>query len=184
MGLKTGGSHIMAAKTHSSLLLETTPVSTTHHILTPSSCLLRAPSQGSLSAPGTQRSWENSSCEEGETGVWGTNVYLPVTPLSLLCFSFCVCRCATPSSLLYSQNLAQCPEHSRCSVSEVQVARLCLTLCNPMDYTVWISPGQNTGVGSLSLRQWFFLTQGLNQGLLHCRWILYQLSYHGSPGAQ
>jgi len=22
----------------------------------------------------------------------------------------------------------------------------------------------------------------LNQGLLHCRWILYQLSYWGSPG--
>ena len=26
-----------------------------------------------------------------------------------------------------------------------------------------------------------FLTQGLNPGLLHCRWILYQLSYQGSP---
>ena len=26
-----------------------------------------------------------------------------------------------------------------------------------------------------------FLTQELNQGLLHCRRILYQLSYQGSP---
>ena len=26
-----------------------------------------------------------------------------------------------------------------------------------------------------------FLTQGLNQGLLHCRWILYHLSHRGSP---
>ena len=34
-----------------------------------------------------------------------------------------------------------------------------------------------TGVGSLSLLQWIFLTQELNQGLLHHRWILYQLSY-------
>ena len=34
-----------------------------------------------------------------------------------------------------------------------------------------------TGVGSLSLLQWIFPTQELNQGLLHCRWILYQLSY-------
>ena len=40
-------------------------------------------------------------------------------------------------------------------------------------------PGKpkNTGVGSLSLLQWIFLTQESNQGLLHCRWILYQLSY-------
>ena len=38
-----------------------------------------------------------------------------------------------------------------------------------------------TGVGSLSFFQWIFLTQELNQGLLHCRWILYQLSYQGSP---
>ena len=40
---------------------------------------------------------------------------------------------------------------------------------------------QNTGVGSLSLLQWIFLTQESNWGLLHCRWILYQLSYQGSP---
>ena len=36
---------------------------------------------------------------------------------------------------------------------------------------------KNTGVGSLSLLQRIFLTQELNQGLLHCKWILYQLSY-------
>ena len=40
---------------------------------------------------------------------------------------------------------------------------------------------KNTGVGSLSLLQWIFPTQELNQGLLHCRRILYQLSYEGSP---
>ena len=40
---------------------------------------------------------------------------------------------------------------------------------------------KNTGVGSLSLLQRIFLTQELNWGLLHCRWILYQLSYQGSP---
>ena len=39
---------------------------------------------------------------------------------------------------------------------------------------------KNTGVGSLSLLQWIFLTQESNWGLLHCRWILYQLSYQGS----
>ena len=36
---------------------------------------------------------------------------------------------------------------------------------------------KNTGVGSLSLLQGIFPTQELNQGLLHCRWILYRLSY-------
>ena len=40
----------------------------------------------------------------------------------------------------------------------------------------WNSPGQNTGVGSLSLLQGIFPTQGLNPGLPHCRWILYQMS--------
>ena len=47
-------------------------------------------------------------------------------------------------------------------------------------YSPWNSPGQNTVVGSLSLLQWIFPTQGLNPGLLHCRQILYQLSHRGS----
>ena len=44
-------------------------------------------------------------------------------------------------------------------------------------------PGKpkNTEVGSLSLLQPIFPTQEWNRGLLHCRWILYQLSYKGSP---
>ena len=44
-------------------------------------------------------------------------------------------------------------------------------------------PGKpkNTGVGSLSFLQGIFLTQELNQGLLQCKQILYQLSYNGSP---
>ena len=48
-------------------------------------------------------------------------------------------------------------------------------------YNPWNSPGQNIGVGSLSLLQGIFPIQELNQGLLHCRQILYQLSYRGSP---
>ena len=39
---------------------------------------------------------------------------------------------------------------------------------------------KNTGVGSLSLLQDIFPTQESNWGLLHCRRILYQLSYQGS----
>ena len=48
-------------------------------------------------------------------------------------------------------------------------------------YSPWNSPGQNTGVGSLSLFQGIFPTQGSNPGLLHCGWILYQLSHQGRP---
>ena len=96
---------------------------------------------------------------------------------------------------------------------KMKVVRSCLTLCDPMDYTVhrtlqasmlkWVAipfsrglpnsgieprspalpayslPSQppenpkNTGVGSLSLLQWIFLTQELNWDLLNCRQILY-----------
>ena len=43
---------------------------------------------------------------------------------------------------------------------------------------------KNTGVGSLSLLQGIFPTQELNWGLLHCRRILYQLTYQGGPEIQ
>ena len=48
-------------------------------------------------------------------------------------------------------------------------------------YSPWNSPGQNTAVGSLSLLQGIFPTQGSNPGFQHCRWILYQLSNQESP---
>ena len=47
-------------------------------------------------------------------------------------------------------------------------------------YSPWNSPGQNTGVGSLSLLQGIFPTQGMNPGLPHCRRVLYLLSLQGS----
>ena len=49
-------------------------------------------------------------------------------------------------------------------------------------YSPWNSSGQNTGVGSFSILQRIFPTQGLNPGLPPCRWILYQLSHKGSQG--
>ena len=48
-------------------------------------------------------------------------------------------------------------------------------------YSPWNSPGQDTGVGSLSLLQGIFPTQGSSPGLPYCRRILYQLSHKGSP---
>ena len=47
-------------------------------------------------------------------------------------------------------------------------------------YSQWNSPGQNTGVGRLSLLQRIFPTQESKPGLLQCRQILYQLSQKGS----
>ena len=66
------------------------------------------------------------------------------------------------------------------SLLKVKVTQLCLTLCDPIDCSPWNSPGQNTGVGSCCLLQRIFPTQGLNPGLPHYKWILYQLSHNGS----
>ena len=50
-------------------------------------------------------------------------------------------------------------------------------------FFIFKPPGKpkNTGVGSLFHLQGNFPTQELNHGLLHCRWILYQLNFQGSP---
>ena len=65
---------------------------------------------------------------------------------------------------------------------KVKVSQSCLTLCDPMNlYSPWNSPGQDTGVGSLSLLQGIFPIQGLNPGLPHGRQIFHQLSHKGSP---
>ena len=67
------------------------------------------------------------------------------------------------------------------------VAQLCTTLCDTMDCSLkgssvhGDSPGQNTGVGSHSLLQGIFPTQGSNPGLPHCWWILYCLNHEGRP---
>ena len=45
----------------------------------------------------------------------------------------------------------------------------------------WNSPGKKTGVGSHSLLQGIFATQGLNPGLPHCRRILYHQRPPGRP---
>ena len=79
--------------------------------------------------------------------------------------------------------LSSCLTLDKVKWSEVRVAQLCLTLCDPIQslwlYSPWNSPGQNSGVGSLSLLQGIFPTRGSNPGLPHCRWILYQLSHKG-----
>ena len=74
--------------------------------------------------------------------------------------------------------------HSSCSISpesESENRSVMSDSLRPHGLSPWNSPGQNTGVGSLSLLQGIFPTQGSNSGLPHCRRILYQLSHKGSP---
>ena len=71
----------------------------------------------------------------------------------------------------------KCPIFAICGKSES-----CLVVPDSLRlYSPWNSPGQNTGVGSPSLLQGIFPTQGSNPDLPHCRWILYQLNHKGSP---
>ena len=82
--------------------------------------------------------------------------------------------------------------------SESEVVQLCPTSSDSMDYSLpgssvpgifqarvleWVAIAfsKDSGVGSYSLLQGIFLTQGLNLGLLHCRQILYCLSHKESP---
>ena len=66
-------------------------------------------------------------------------------------------------------------------------AELCLTLCDPMDSN--LSGSSVHEIFQERILEWVaisfsrgsFPTQGLNPGLLHCRQILYRLSYKGSP---
>ena len=87
------------------------------------------------------------------------------------------CRASKPASHNYWS-----ARPTPCEVKETEASSVMSDSLRPHGlYSSWNSPGQNTGVGTLSLLQGIFPTQGLNPGLLHCRWILYQLSYQGSP---
>ena len=71
------------------------------------------------------------------------------------------------------------------SLSISLVAKWCLTLETAKEparlLCPWGSLGKNIGVGCHFLLQGIFLTQESNWGFLHCRQILYQLSYEGIP---
>ena len=72
--------------------------------------------------------------------------------------------------------------YKSCVSLKLKVTQSCLTLCDPHGlYSLWNSPGENTGEDSHSLLQQIFLTHESNQGLLNCRQIIHQLSYQGSP---
>ena len=76
------------------------------------------------------------------------------------------------SKKVWNWKVIECESESRSGVSN--------SLRRHGLYSPWNSPGQNTGVGRLSLLQGIFPIQGSNPGLLHCRWILHPLSYNGT----
>ena len=64
----------------------------------------------------------------------------------------------------------------------MKVTQSCMTLCNPMDYTVHaILQARILEWVAFSFFRGIFPIQGSNPGLPHCRQILYQLSHKGSP---
>ena len=72
---------------------------------------------------------------------------------------------------------------------KVKVIQSCLTLCNPVDYSMPTSSGlgisrQNTELGCHSHLQGVFLTHGLSLGLLRCRQISLLSEPPGKPNAK
>ena len=102
-----------------------------------------------------------------------------------LCFNSHMCPAPPPPPPAKTQsprNSHMDESGTRCFISESE-SRSVVSDSLPLYglYSPWNSLGQNTGVGSCSLLQGIFPTQGLNPALPHCRWILHQLSHQGSP---
>ena len=81
--------------------------------------------------------------------------------------------------ILQARILQACPPPGDLPNSEIEPRSPALQV----DSLLSEPPGKlkNTGVGSLYLQQEIFLTQESNRSLLHCRRVLYQLTYQGSP---
>ena len=82
-------------------------------------------------------------------------------------------RCAAGNWMLL--NDAKWKSHSRVWLFAIPWTVALEVVCS------WNSPDKSTGVCCHFLLQGTFPTQGLNLGLLHCRQILYQLSYYKVP---
>ena len=95
--------------------------------------------------------------------------------------SICGWGTKVPQAKWYSQKLKEKTFLFANYANKVKVIQSCPTLCDLMDCSPpdssWNSTAKNSGVGSHSLLQGIFLTQGLNTGLLHFRQILYHLSH-------
>ena len=103
--------------------------------------------------------------------------------IMIICFTGCqemiILQLTFTECLLY-----QAPLQVLCMKSESESHSVVSDSLRPHGLqSPWNSPGQNTEVGSLSLLQGIFPTQGSNPGLPHGRRILYQMSHKVSPSA-
>ena len=94
-----------------------------------------------------------------------------ILSMILICWIYVIFSCSDPWNVQHRVKWKESESHSVVSNS----------LWPRGLYTPWNSPGQNPGVGSCSLLQGIFPTQGSNPGLPHCRRILYQLNHKGNP---
>ena len=118
----------------------------------------------------------------------GRNVpltWIQLHALSFMCVCVCVCVYSSTSSVPKNKQGRELRGlfWSRSESVESESLSVMSDCLRPHGlYSPWNSPGQNTGVGSLSLLQGILPTQGSNPGFLNCRWFLYQLSHKGSRG--
>ena len=84
-------------------------------------------------------------------------------------------------------NAKECPNYPRncthftCKQSESESCSVVSDSLRPQGlFSPWNSPSQKTRVGSFSLLQVIFSSQGMNPGFPHYRWTLYQLRHKGS----
>ena len=145
--------------------------------------------------------WERAPRDSLSTFYWGFPSLLSLLDLLVLLthlfpflvYLFCFCgechgnlsRKGTEESIFQTsicmpENIPVQPSHLITEVLKMLVAQSCLTLSDLIMVCPWNSPGKNTGVGCHFLLQGIFLIQEFDPVLLHCRQILYHLSYQGS----
>ena len=100
-------------------------------------------------------------------------IYVYICVCVCVCACVCVCVCVCIDTHTLPPDLLIMWSENRSFMSNSLRSH---GLCSP-----WNSPGQNTGVGSLSLLQEIFWTQRPNPGLPHCRRIICWLSHKESP---
>ena len=138
--------------------------------------------------PHLKRSIRWGPCPLGTPSFAALSLFLLFCPPSLEFLPYAFSSLKMPGdpllSAIYEVFLALFPKTSSCppmvlfTWSEVKV--LVTQVSNSLQahgpsrlLYPWNSPGKNTGLGSHSLCQGIFSTQGLNPDLLHCRWIFY-----------
>ena len=120
-------------------------------------------------------------CSKGEQ--WGSSKVWPFLPSRTVTSSVLLVPFGVPGFwlLIYSYPLAEWglleAGENCCNTSESESHSLCLTLCDPRDYTVH-------RILQARILEWIAYPfsgalpdPGIEPGLLHCRQILYQLSW-------